>query len=452
MGILSTVMDIRAVADDAAEIIDSFPKETVVRIISHYDADGISAAAIICRSLQRAGYGFHATLSKTGPSIFETLQFEDNSLIVFSDMGSGQLGEIEDLKCKVVICDHHVPLSTTIKNGVHLNSHLVGFDGGRDACGASMAFALAESMDAGNADLAWLAITGAIGDRQGENGFQGYNHKILQDAIEKGYIEQRQTLNLPSGPIQESLESSINPFFVSFSGKKDSSLSLLQALEIDPQTPVHEIDDSQKNRLLDALQEQLATQGVIGSEDLMAQVPFSKSKRNLSTFASMLNACGRLKQAGLGLSICLGDDELLKEGQSIQATYRQEILRGIQQIEKQGVIQLDSLQYFILEEDTLGGTIAGLSLKYLPQVDQSKPIFSLSTKEKKIHISGRTTHPLVEKGMDLASSLRTAAQAVSGQGGGHPIAAGASIPVGTEKEFLKTLDITIRQTFKQGTN
>ncbi len=452
MGILSSVMDIRAVADDAAELIVSFPQETLVRVISHYDADGISAAAIICHALQRAGYGFHATLSKTGPSIFETLQYEDNTLTIFSDMGSGQLQEIEDLKCKVVICDHHVPLSTTIKNGIHLNSHLVGFDGGRDACGASMAFALAESMDAGNADLAWLAVTGAIGDRQGENGFQGYNKKILQDALTKGYIEQRQTLALPPGPIQESLESSIHPFFVSFSGKKGSSLSLLQSLEIDPQTPVQHLDGSQKNRLLDVLQEQLATQGVIDSEDLMVQVPFSHKKGNLSTFASLLNACGRLKQAGLGLSICLGDDDLLKEGQSIQAAYRQDILAGMQQIEKKGVTQLDSLQYFTLGQETLGGTIAGLSLKYLPQVDRSKPIFSLSTKEKKIHISGRTTHPLVQRGMDLASALRTAAQAVGGQGGGHPIAAGASIPVGTEKEFLATLDATIRQTFKPKTN
>jgi RecJ-like exonuclease len=445
-------MDIRAVADDAAELIASFPQETLVRVISHYDADGISAAAIICHALMRAGYGFHVTLSKTGPSIFETLQYEDNTLIIFSDMGSGQLKEIEDLNCKIVICDHHVPLSTTIKNGIHLNSHLVGFDGGRDACGASMAFALAESMDAGNTDLSWLAITGAIGDRQGENGFQGYNQKILQESLDRGYIERREILSLPPGPIQESLESSIHPFFVSFSGKKGSSLSLLQALGIDPQTLVHHLDDSQKNQLLDSLQEHLALQGVIDSDDLIIQVPFSQKKGNLSTFASLLNACGRLKQAGLGLSICLGDDELLKEGQSIQAAYRQDILTCMQQIEKQGVIQLDTLQYFTLTQDALGGTIAGLSLKYLPGVDHLKPIFSLSTKEKKIHISGRTTHSLVQKGMDLASALRTASQVVGGQGGGHPIAAGASIPVGTEKEFLTTLDATIRQTFKQKTN
>lgn len=452
MDIVSCVMDIRAVADDAAKLISSFPQETLVRVISHYDADGISAAAIICHALMRAGYGFHATLSKTGPSIFDTLQYEDNALVIFSDMGSGQLQQIEDLNCKVVICDHHVPLSTTIKNGIHLNSHLVGYDGGRDACGASMAFALAESMDAANEDLSWLAITGAIGDRQGENGFHGYNQKILQDSLNRGSIEHKETLSLPPGPIQESLESSIHPFFVSFSGKKGSSFSLLKTLGIDPHTPVHQLDDSQKNLLLNSLQEHLVAQGVTDSDDLIAQVPFSQKKGNLSTFASLLNACGRLKHAGLGLSICLGDDELLREGQSIQAAYRQDILTCMQEIEKQGVTQLDTFQYFTLTQDALGGTIAGLSLKYLPGVDRLKPIFSLSTKEKKIHISGRTTQLLVQKGMDLASALRTSSQAVGGQGGGHPIAAGASIPVGTEKEFLTTLDETIRQTFKQKTN
>jgi single-stranded DNA-specific DHH superfamily exonuclease len=445
-------MDIRAVADDAASLIDSFSQNTMVRVISHYDADGISAAAIICYALLRAGYGFHVTLSKTGPSIFNTLQYEDNPLIIFSDMGSGQLREIEELNCKAVICDHHVPLSTTIKNGIHLNSHLVGFDGGRDACGASMAFALAESLNPENNDLAWLAITGAIGDRQGEHGFKGYNNTILQDAISRGYIEQKKILNLPSGSIQESLESSINPFFVSFSGKKDSSLSLLDRLGIDPHIPVHNLDDTPKNHLLKELQEQLATQGATNSEDLISPVPFSKSQGNLSNLSSILNACGRLKQAGLGLSICLGDDDLLKEGHSIQVTYRHNILTGMLQLEKNGVTQLDTLQYFTLEQDTLGGTLAGLSLKYLPQTNRTKPIFSLSTKEKKIHISGRATYALVQKGMDLAHVLRTAAHAVGGQGGGHPIAAGASIPVGTEETFLKTLDATIRQTFKPETN
>ena len=34
----------------AAEIILSFPKSDRIRVISHYDADGIAAASIICKN------------------------------------------------------------------------------------------------------------------------------------------------------------------------------------------------------------------------------------------------------------------------------------------------------------------------------------------------------------------------------------------------------------------
>jgi single-stranded DNA-specific DHH superfamily exonuclease len=421
-------------------------------VISHYDADGISAAAIICHALQRAGYHFHTSLSKAGPGIFETLQYEDNNLIIFCDMGSGQTHEIEALKCKTIICDHHVPLSSTIENVVHLNSHLVGFDGGRDACGAAMAFALAQSMDNHNTNLAWLAITGAIGDRQGEQGFQGYNHHILREGIAKGHIEQRETLNLPPGGLQESLESSINPFFVCFSGRKGSSLSFLQELKIDPATHIHQLEESERNRLVIQLKKKLGKQGVITQAELMSQVPFANNQGNLSSFASMLNACGRLKQAGLGLSICLGDKDLLNECKKIQETYRHDILELMLHVEKMGVEDLKNLQYFYIERHTLGGTIAGLCLKYFPFVDKDKPIFSLSVKGQEIQISGRTTHSQVNKGLNLAQVLRTAAKTVGGHGGGHPIAAGASIPKGTDKEFLAALDLAIRQTFKPKTN
>ena len=48
----------------AAEIILSYPKSTRIRVISHYDADGITSAAIVCKALYRAGYNFHATLMR----------------------------------------------------------------------------------------------------------------------------------------------------------------------------------------------------------------------------------------------------------------------------------------------------------------------------------------------------------------------------------------------------
>ncbi|MCK5458726.1 MAG: DHH family phosphoesterase, partial [Thermoplasmatales archaeon] len=73
----------------AAELVLSYPKSTRIRVISHYDADGISAAGILCTALYREGYEFHATLMRNPFNKgLERLAKEKNELIIFSDMGS----------------------------------------------------------------------------------------------------------------------------------------------------------------------------------------------------------------------------------------------------------------------------------------------------------------------------------------------------------------------------
>ena len=68
----------------AKEIILSIPKDTRIRVISKYDADGISAAAIICKALYRAGYDFHSTLMRNLIDKGLTrVSKEENQLIIF---------------------------------------------------------------------------------------------------------------------------------------------------------------------------------------------------------------------------------------------------------------------------------------------------------------------------------------------------------------------------------
>jgi nanoRNase/pAp phosphatase (c-di-AMP/oligoRNAs hydrolase) len=56
-----------------------------------------------------------------------------------------------------------------------------------------------------------------------------------------------------------------------------------------------------------------------------------------------------------------------------------------------------------------------------------------------VKASGRGTKDLIEEGLDLATAMSEAAAAVGGIGGGHNIAAGASIPEGREEDFLLEL-------------
>jgi RecJ-like exonuclease len=92
----------------ASEIIFSYPKHTNIRVVSHYDADGISAAAIISKALYNAGFDFHTTLMRNPfDKGLKRISEEENELIIFTDMGSGQIETIEKMKSQSIIIDHH---------------------------------------------------------------------------------------------------------------------------------------------------------------------------------------------------------------------------------------------------------------------------------------------------------------------------------------------------------
>jgi len=77
-------------------------------------------------------------------------------------------------------------------------------------------------------------------------------------------------------------------------------------------------------------------------------------------------------------------------------------------------------------------------MQYL--LDQTKPTIAISKVEGTVKISSRGTRDLVAKGLDLAESLRKSAEPLGGVGGGHNVAAGATVPLVREDEFLKNLD------------
>ncbi|MCK4443970.1 MAG: DHH family phosphoesterase, partial [Thermoplasmata archaeon] len=68
------------------------------------------------------------------------------------------------------------------------------------------------------------------------------------------------------------------------------------------------------------------------------------------------------------------------------------------------------------------------------------PTIALSVQEKQTRVSGRGTHYLVGKGLDLAEAFKVAAGSLDGSGGGHAVASGANFPKGKEDKFLDTVD------------
>ena len=64
-------------------------KDSVIRLISHNDADGISAAAVIANALAEENVQFHTTIiPRLKAEDVNNLRSEKYDLFIFSDMGS----------------------------------------------------------------------------------------------------------------------------------------------------------------------------------------------------------------------------------------------------------------------------------------------------------------------------------------------------------------------------
>jgi RecJ-like exonuclease len=73
-------------------------------------------------------------------------------------------------------------------------------------------------------------------------------------------------------------------------------------------------------------------------------------------------------------------------------------------------------------------------------LDQSKPTIALSRVPGKVKVSSRGTKYLITKGLDLSAALKKASEKVGGTGGGHAVAAGATVPEGKDEEFIAAVD------------
>lgn len=433
----------------AGEAILSLPKATSIRVISHYDADGITAATIVCIALLRQGYNFQVTLMQNPFSEgFRRLNDEENELIIFCDMGSGQIKEIEKLGCKAIICDHHQPLIKKNVSGkiLQINAHLCNIDGAREASGSTMAFSLVTIINRENKDLLALALTGATGDKQHLGGFKGYNKELLEEALKEEVIEVSNDWLTPDECVFDEIYYSIDPFYSGLSGRKDEINKMLTNLKISGDKKVDDLSDHSKKRLKSILTLKLLKQGC--NKDVIKNVTSNKYwveslNTTLERFAELLDACAKQGKQGLGLSICLGDDNALDKAFEMRRSFRQKVLEGLCKIEDEGTKKLETLQYFYATNASLGGVIGGTAINYC--LDQTKPILSLTRKNDEIHISARGNNFLIEKGIDLGSALKKAAKKFNGNGGGHNIAAGAVIDEKFEKEFLDEVNKVITE-------
>ena len=458
----------------AKEISDLIEKKDEILIISHIDADGIAAGSIASIALKRKGIEHGVRfVKKLDDNEIEKIRNENPQLVWFTDLGSGSLPMLTNLNA--VITDHHVPVKTGIQkkdrtnilnwvNGFtensnyHLNPHLFGMDGAYDLSGAGCTYLVTKMMDKKNSDLAALAIVGAVGDLQDTKTLklEGTNREVMQDAKNSGSLHWKKDIRYfgrETRPLFKLLQYANDPLIPNFSGKEDACITFLLELGIPLKNEENwrrwiDLTLKEKRLISSEIVKLLISKGfgheiakrLIGEVYILTKEEEGTELRDAKEFATLLNSCGRYDKADVGYNVCLGDrGEWLERALVLLRGHRRTLVDNLQLIKESGISELEYIQYFHGHDkvpENIVGTLAGMLLGG-EEVRSDLPMLAFAlTSEGDIKVSARATRALVKKGLDLSQVMKKSSEKVGGVGGGHNIAAGATIPKGSEKEFL----------------
>ncbi|MCZ7383696.1 MAG: DHH family phosphoesterase [Candidatus Methanoperedens sp.] len=417
---------------------DAILENKAVRLVSHNDADGVSAAGIMCNALYRSGIIFQATIvSQFDQPTIELIEKTSDGAVILCDMGSGQVELTSKIK-KAIVIDHHKP--TGKLDHVHFNPHLAGIDGSSELCAACGAYMVARKMGE-NTDLAGLALAGAIGDKQP---MKGWNKFILEEAVEKKVVTVRKGLRMGNDPVEELLEYGFEPY-LDITGDREKIREFLDKLGVKGR--LTELPEEQSTKLSSAIVLKLAKQGNVPAIDSLIGDCYTLNNEvvpNIYDFVNIMNACGKDEKAGLGLALCMRDASAVDEARTITREHQKSLVSTIKKAQAQ-IKSARNFRYVLLDDSSGTGIIAGTMTRYLYP---DKPFITLNEVEGKIKISARGTRKLVAAGLDLAAAMREASASVGGMGGGHDIASGATIPKGTAMKFIDIADTIIEKQLK----
>ncbi len=437
---------------ETALTIASFESPTIV---THIDADGLCAGAIIDRTLKKIG---------KNPLLVPIRQLDRETILlvpkdretIFTDLGSGQISLIsEHLPGKSVIIDHHEPEKADLPERiVHLNAVEHGFSGSKEVSGAGLAFLVSLEISE-IPENAPLAITGAVGDVQGQEGLIGLNRRILEIGEKLGTVRAekgvsffgRETRKLP-----DLLSTATDPFFKGLSGNPQGAVKFLEKLGIPNELTYSELSPEGKTALITGLYQYGIQAGllpwelkrIISEYYVFPNEPKGTELRDATEFSTLLNACGRNEEALLGIKVCQGErGSAFAKTRELLALHRENLSKALELLLSKGTEPIGkTVQLLQLDEikPTIIGIVAGIALS--SRLVDSERVFLVASSqgENEYKISARGTRKLVKDGLELSKIMRKVSGEFGGLGGGHDIAAGASIPKVSLQNFCKRVD------------
>ena len=460
----------------AKRILEHVRKGNTISIISHMDADGISAAGIMGAALSRINAVYRLRIERWFDGKVAESIAKEKSLTILTDLGSGYLDVLNE-KAKekpLIILDHHQPIGEPDKAFLHINPQLFGFDSARDISGAGIAYLTAKAISEKNLDLACVGIVGALGDMQDKNKERrlgGINRLVVEDAVKSGGLELVTDLlffGRETRPIHKALAYTTTPFIPGISGEEDKSLDFLIGQGIKPKIgekwrALRDLSQDEKRQLFSALSDHLVSRGLksdvamnlLGMVYVLTREEPWTPLRDAREFSLLLNATGRTGKPGLGVAICMGDrGKCLEEANVALDEYRQaitEILRWIE-AHPDRVEEMDSI--YVLHggesvDEKMISAVSTIITTNMPNSEKPMIAYAAVPSENILKVSARTVDALTSRGFNIGEIMREASEKFSGTGGGHDVAAGAQVPIKNRESFLKYVDELVKDSLKR---
>jgi single-stranded-DNA-specific exonuclease len=446
----------QAVLQEAVHLLKTHRKGKI-SLVSHLDADGIAAVSILSKALDREGICHTVTCVK----LDQIPDVEPADLILFSDLGSGQLNHLSHLDHYAkIILDHHPPLECSVHNAVHVNPNLSGYDGSSEISGAGVSYLFARALDEGNIDLAPLAVVGACGDMQDFGRLSGLNREILKDAHSTGLLEYADDLLLYgryTRPLFKSLQYFSDPFVPGITGNELGCKQLLEILNIGKKdvqwVTLSDLSFQEKRILASELVKRSIhhappdlgkhiPQMIIGeSYSLTHEEPGSPLK-DCNEFATCLNACGRRNRFEVGIEVAKGNRGIYYDMLvTLLQEHRAAIASALESMSNTTVRRIEGLQ--VIDGSGIQDTIVGTCTQMLlgqNGIDPYSPLmaYTPSDRDSTIYkISARCSRLLLYRNIHMGKAMRKAALRAGGEGGGHAPACGAYIPAEHLDDFTQ---------------
>ncbi len=435
-----------------------------ISVITHLDCDGITSGSIVTKSLIRSGAKCTVrTVNEFNKNLVDRMKNDSREFHIITDLGGGFAKELDaGLDDNWIVVDHHQIPEEEFDNQRVINAWKYDIDGGLEVSAGGMAYLVSKALHKENTDLAWIAVVAALGDRQDQGekkSFSGINLDIASTAKKNGQVEIDLDILLvgrETRPLPDALTFTSHPFIEGLTWNRDACLSLLNSSGIKLKDGSRwrvpaELTEDEKRTLLQTISKFTTSKNATEIMDELVGYTYTLSGedkrsflRDAREFSTMLNSCGRIRKAGVGIAVCMGDrTKMLEEGENILLEYRTLLRTYMNALSSERWRVVDNGKYVMVDGEGLVSenmTGAVSSLLGGSQKNTGKIIILRTNGEDgTIKFSSRKSTGCKSE-VNLGLLMRSCATKVSGVGGGHNAAAGARITKDKLDEFLGCLE------------